>query len=74
MPILNDIMDNEVIGPARRQGKEEGERQIVLSLIAKRFGPLSAAARKRIDAIPASKLERIALRLLDARSLDQLLK
>lgn len=74
MPILNDIMDHAVIGPERRRGKEEGERRIVLTMASKRFGPLSATARKRIEALPASKLERVALRLLDAKSLDQLLK
>ena len=81
MPILDDIMDNKVLGPERRkgieigreQGLEEGERKIVLRMIAKRFGPVPATARKRIEALTASKLERIALRLLDASSLDELL-
>ena len=81
MPILEDIMDHKVLGPERRkgieigreQGLEEGERKIVLRQIAKRFGPVPAAARKRIEALPASKLERIALRLLDAGSLGELL-
>jgi predicted transposase YdaD len=85
MPILDDIMDHAVLGPERRrgiqigieqgreQGREEGERKIVLRQIAKRFGPVPAAARKRIEALSAPKLERIALRLLDAHSLDELL-
>jgi len=84
MPILDDIMDHQVYGPLRREGikiglekgREEGlerERRIVLRLIAKRFGPVPAAARKRIEALSATKLERIALRLLDAKSLDELL-
>jgi hypothetical protein len=42
-------------------------------MIAKRFGPVPAAARKRIVALSASKLERVALRLLDAASLQELL-
>ncbi len=77
MPILDDIMDNAVLGRERRQGiamgREEGERRIVLRMIAKRFGQVPAAARKRIEALPAFKLERIAIRLLDAHSLDDLL-
>jgi hypothetical protein len=77
MPILDDIMDHAVIGRERRigreQGREEGERKIILRQIAKRFGPVPAAARKRIEALSASKLERIALRLLDAGSLGELL-
>jgi hypothetical protein len=73
MPILNDIMDHEVIGPAIRKGRLEGERYIVLRQITRRFGPLPTAARKRIESLTAPKLERISLRLLDAGSLDELL-
>ena len=85
MPILNDIMDHPVLGRERKrgiklgleqgleQGREQGERQLVLRMIGKRFGPLPAAARKRIEELPAPKLEHIALRLIDARSLDELL-
>jgi len=81
MPILDDIMNHPALGRERKlgiamgheQGFEDGERKIVLRMIAKRFGPLPAAARKRIEALPASKLERIAIRLLDAGSLDDLL-
>jgi hypothetical protein len=66
-----------VLGPERRKGieigREEGERKIVLRQIAKRFGPVPATAREHIDALPASKLERLALRLLDATSLNELL-
>ncbi len=49
MPILNDIMDNEVIGPLIRQGRAEGQLEIVLSQIEKRFGvsrrPLASESR-----------------------------
>ena len=55
------------------KGREEGERQIILRLIAKRFGEVPPAAKKRIAAMSATKLERFALRLLDARSLNELL-
>jgi hypothetical protein len=81
MPILNDIMDHKVYGPLRRegirigrqQGREEGERRLFLRLVAKRFGPVPPAARKRIEALSAPKLEKVAIRLLDAGSLDELL-
>lgn len=81
MPILNDIMDHEVIGPILRRGiriglkqsREAGERRLILRQIAKRFGPVPLAARKRIEALSLTKLEKIALRLLDAGSLDELL-
>ena len=85
MPILNDIMDHPVLGRERKrgirigleqgreEGREEGERQIILRQIGKRFGTVPPAAKKRIEALSATKLERIGLRLLDARSLDELL-
>ena len=84
MPILNDIMDHPVIGRERKRGikigreigleagREEGERQIVLRLIRKRFGAVPVHVRERIEALSGPKLERIALRLLDARNLDEL--
>jgi hypothetical protein len=73
MPILNDIMDHEVFGPLLRQGRAEGEREIVLALIGKRFGPVPAWARERIETLSAQELEQMALRLLDAASLKELL-
>ena len=42
-------------------------------MIARRFGPLPAPARKRIESLTPAKLDRIALRLLDATSLEELL-
>jgi len=85
MPLLNDIMDHPVLGRERKrgiklgleqgreEGREEGERQLLLRMMDKRFGPVTASVKKRILALSVPKIERIALRLLDARSLDDLL-
>jgi predicted transposase YdaD len=81
MPILDDIMDHEVIGRERRrgremgreEGREEGRREMILSLMGKRFGPVPDWAKNRIDGLSAADLERIGLRLLDALSLKDLL-
>jgi len=77
MPILNDIMDHEVIGRERKRGmalgREEGERTVILSLIAERFGPVPAWARERLETLAAPELEQLALRVLRARSLEDLL-
>jgi len=35
---------------------------------------VAPALRKRIEALPPARLEKVALRLLDARSLDELLR
>jgi hypothetical protein len=82
MPILNDIMDHPVLGRERKRGieiglergRQEGERLLVMRQISQRFGPVAPALRKRIEALPPARLEKVALRLLDARSLDELLR
>lgn len=77
MPILDSIMDHDLFGPVLRrgiaQGREEGQRLVILRLINKRFGPVPEWARQRIESLPASDLEPLELRLLDARSLEDLL-
>jgi hypothetical protein len=80
MPVLNDIMDNKVIGPAIRQGlvqgraegRVEGQVEIVLSLIQKRFGRIPPAVAERIAALKPAQLKRVGLRLLDAQRIEDL--
>jgi hypothetical protein len=77
MPILNDIMDHRFIGSARRRGREEGEKRgkrIVLGWIGQRFGPIPDNIRKRIEEMPASRVEQIALRIFYAATLEELLR
>ena len=89
MPILDDIMDHEVLGRERKrgialgreEGREEGlaegvargELRVVLGLTGKRFGPVPEWAKQRLEALSAADLEQVALRLLDAASLEELL-
>jgi predicted transposase YdaD len=73
MPILNDIMDHPVIGRDIKRGRAEGERFVILSLIAKRFGPVPASARQHIESLAVPELEQLALRVLDAQTLEDLL-
>ncbi len=85
MPILEDIMEHEIIGRERKrgmvigreeglqEGREEGERTLILRLIEKRFGTVPASARARIEAMKAPELATIADRLLKAESLAELL-
>jgi hypothetical protein len=76
MPILNDIMDDEVIGPLIRkglvQGRVEGQIEILRSQIEKRFGPIPPAVSRRISALKPAQLKRAALRLLDAQRIEDL--
>jgi hypothetical protein len=79
MPILDDIMDSEVLGRERKRGialglekgREEGERKLVLRQIEARFGSISPTTRQKIDNMSASELESFGLRLLDVRTLEE---
>lgn len=76
MPILEDIMDHDVIGPAirkgLRQGRVEGQVEMLLSQIEKRFGRVPPAVSQRIAALKPAQLKRVGLRLLDAQSIKDL--
>ena len=76
MPIEEDIMDHEIIGPAIRQGLQQGKQEESLYLVRrqleKRFGRLPIAVEQRLVYLPVNELEDLSLRLLDAGSLDEL--
>ena len=84
MPILDDIMDHDVLGPLLRRGLEqgrvvgrsegrvEGERIVVIRQIEKRFGRIPASARQQLQAMSAAEIEDTALRLLEAQSVEDL--
>jgi hypothetical protein len=81
MPILDDIMDHDLFGPAIRRGMEmgqaegyqRGERSIIARQMEQRFGPIPTWAQEKLGAVPTDEIERLALRLLDAQSLEELL-
>jgi predicted transposase/invertase (TIGR01784 family) len=81
MPILEDIMDHDLLGPILRkgleQGREEGRYQgelaILRRLIERRFGPVPDWAEENLAARSTSELLDLSVRLLDAHSLEQLL-
>jgi hypothetical protein len=53
-------------------GREQGQRRLVERQLEKRFGPLTAAARQRLEQWPVERLEDLALALLTAASLRDL--
>ena len=75
MPVLNDILEHEVLGPAilqgRREGRREGRQELLLRQIEKRFGPLPSWVESRLVSLSSPELEDAALRLLDAASLEE---
>ena len=86
MPIDLDIRDHEVLGPmfieAEQKGRQEGLREglqageltVLRRLIEKRFGALPGWAREKLAALSASELEELSERVLDAQSVEELLR
>ncbi len=80
MPILNDIMDHEVIGPAirkglqqgRQEGRKEASQSILRRLLERRFGALPEWASNRVAETSAAELEEISVRIFDVDGLEQL--
>jgi hypothetical protein len=74
MPIFIDITKNKVLGREYKRGLQEGELTLLRRLIEKRFGPLPTWAEERLAAKTTVELEELSLRVLDAQSVDDLLK
>ena len=78
MPITESILNHQIIGPAYRKGQEEGRQEGELTIlrrqIAKRFGPIPAWLEERLVRCSASDLEELSDRVLDAQSLEDLVK
>lgn len=86
MPILEDIRDHEIIGPWIEQGIErgiekgiekgrvEGERQLLLKQLERRFGPLTNATTQKIQGLSLQEVEDLGLRLMDGTPLDELVR
>jgi len=77
MPILDDILDHDLLGPEFRKGelkgRVEGEQNLLRLQITKRFGTIPAWAEDRLAGLTSPELEALGLRLLEARSLEDLL-
>jgi predicted transposase YdaD len=54
------------------QGREQGQVSLLHRQMANRFGPIPAWAEDRLKALPREKLEDLAVRLLNANSLEDL--
>ena len=58
---------------ALQEGREEGKRDLLLEQLERRFGPLSQTTVKRVRGLTSSEeLSRLAARVLDAPSLEDL--
>ena len=78
MPLLEDLMNHDLLGPVLRkglkQGRQEGELAILRRQIESRFGPMPDWAQENLSKRSTAELEELGVRLLDARTLKQLLR
>ena len=78
MSVYIDILENQVLGaPFKRgleQGQREGELKILRQLIEKRFGAIPNWAEERLSARSTAEPEELSVRILDAASIDDLLR
>jgi hypothetical protein len=74
MPVYIDISENKVLGPAYKRGIKEGEVTVLRRQIEKRFGTMPAWAEERLAGRSTTELEDLSVRVLDAQSIEDLLK
>jgi hypothetical protein len=72
VPIRDDIMDHEMIGPEIRRGMAMGQREMIVRLLTQRFGSVPAWANDRLEAASIDELDAIALGILEAPGIDRL--
>jgi predicted transposase YdaD len=82
MPITINIRENpffrEVFEEGKQAGHQEGRQEEAVALLCRqlehRFGPLPASTRQHIEAADTPTLETWSLRLLEATSLEEVLR
>lgn len=86
MPLLKQLMKNEIFGPSIRKGlrqglKEgikqgraeglvDGRRELLQEMLAGRFGVIPPKIRKRLAALSPAETAEASMRLLDARRIE----
>lgn len=68
-----DRIAHEAREGALREGREDGKRELLRELLERRFGPLPERTAQRLQTLTSPEdLSRLAARVLDAQSLDEL--
>ena len=71
MPIMDDILDHEVLGREYKRGRRDDRIELLRMQLEERFGPLTPMAEQRLNAASNSELREIAKRLLRAACIDE---
>ncbi len=78
MPITINIQENPFLREIFEEGKQEGRQEeaagLLGRLLERRFGPLPAWAQQQLAAADLASLEIWGLRLLEATSLEEVLR
>jgi hypothetical protein len=74
MPIETSILEHDVLGPVFLKGRQEGELTLFRRLIESRFGALPRWADEKLATLSTSDIEGLVGRVLDAKSVEELLK
>ncbi len=73
MPILDDIMDHEVLGREYRRGRKEGEVEMFRRQLEIEFGPLPEGITEKIAARPSDHIARLMNMLIKGVTLEDIL-
>jgi predicted transposase/invertase (TIGR01784 family) len=63
----------EIMAKGKAEGRAEGKAETLLKLLSHRFGRLPAEVKRRVHGADAETLDRWALRILDAASLNDVI-
>jgi hypothetical protein len=59
------------LGKGKVEGKAEGRIDLILRLLALRFGPLTEATQTRVRGAQDAQLDAVAERMLTAKTLEE---
>lgn len=68
---LTERLLNEGLEKGRTEGRKEGEASMLIRQLNRRFGPLDAATRQRLQQATSTDLEHWADNIFDAKTLDE---
>jgi predicted transposase YdaD len=67
-----NLAESRVLREERQEGRQEGERSLILRLLTRRFGPLPDLTLNRINTLSPDQLEALAEDLFDFAALADL--
>lgn len=74
MPITASLVDDALFGPMILKGRHEGREELLKKQLNSRFGPVPNWVNEKLKALSASELDDLAVRLLDATRLEDILQ